>query len=142
MLKTGRQGHISERSEGLNSPELWQTMTHDRHHPGDSNWSRQLRSCGGALLMLVALCGGIRPGYSSPEEIETESQTEVQEFAHRLSDSGQRTPRCIRNDLATALVMPDATGGSPQRRPAERRAGSTDRSDHVLANGLCAPLRC
>jgi len=109
----------------------------------NASWLRQLRSWGGILLMVVSLCGGFRSTSAAVEEIETECQTEALEYAHRLSDTGQRTlTRGVRNDLETAHASSDTADGIARRRPADRRVGSTDRSSHVLANGLCAPLRC
>lgn len=118
-------------------------MTSGNHHRRNARWLRQVRSWSGVLLLVTALCGGVRLAPSFGEEFDAEETTEVLEYAQRLSDAGPRlTNRRARGELATVPALTATADGCTPSRRGVRRAGSTDRSSHVLANGLRAPLRC
>jgi hypothetical protein len=100
---------------------------------------QQFRSWGGILLMLFSLSGGYRTATTFVEEIETEPTIEFVEYAHRLTDAG---PRTVNRRGCGDFGMIAVTADGSTSRPTTQRAGSTDRTSHVLANGLRAPLRC
>ncbi|MBL8850316.1 MAG: hypothetical protein JNG89_11615 [Planctomycetaceae bacterium] len=107
-----------------------------------TEWLRKARSWFGVLLMVVSLFGGYRATTRVTEETETQQTSEILEYAHRLAEGGQRTPnrRARTADVPPRLAA--AVDGSSRSVLSQRAHAELPSIDHVLANGLRAPLRC
>lgn len=104
-------------------------------------WQRKLRAWFGISLMVVSLLGGYRVSARMSEETNAEEIAEVQAFAHRQSEGGalKRRPR---TETDGWVSVDQSHGAVPVSGPASRKFGERPQAGHLIANGLCAPLRC
>lgn len=107
-------------------------------------WQRSLRGWFGVLLMVVSLLGGYRVAARMSEETSSQEAESVQEYAHRQGDGAStRRSRADRESCIHAVALGIVSGSAASSANlAGRLRGESPPDGHLIANGLCAPLRC